>query len=68
MTNTGVLITELFCQKIVSVLMMNLKNEILSRRIMGSTRAGDIMMVRGSGAILAIALQYIYMVRGDYTW
>lgn len=44
------------------------ENEILSRRIMGSTRAGDIMMVRGSGAILAMALQYIYMVRGDYTW
>ena len=35
---------------------------------MGSTRAGDIMMVRGSGAIQAMALQYIYMVRGDYTW
>ena len=63
------LLLSCFVKRLCQYLTMNRKSEkILSRRVMGSTWAGDIMIVRGSGAILAIALQYIYMVRGDYTW
>lgn len=60
------LLLSCFCQKIVSVLMMSLKSEkILSRGWWGAFEQ-EIMMVRGSGAVLAMSLQYIYMVRGDY--